>query len=368
MNNGNVSPNEGKLGIHWGNAPLTSTSPYCVFSYPVNFVNTVGTDSWPMQSWTISVLPFPFGGPVPYFVESPALISPMEGSYPAVRKGAVNAWHLGSPDGWDPGDRFVFSRDSGTCKTHELGVVHLWDGFNLPVVELQTGDALWAQSGAIWDLPLTPTRHHRGTYWEPRGVGAAALPIAPMVLRFDEVARNAAQNPNDPAPLDHELYWAGPVPNDPASCGTYVWPARHTDCGSGSSSVDPEKPSQGAWLRLKADFDDSAYSPQAKVIIRTLKTRGMVYGDSAAPANRNGIFAEPAGCQAVGGSTVALTDASKCWTPDTLNQLAVSNRIGLDQFEVIDPTSMRLDPSLVSTYPAQDPPDLWKCKPTFDCG
>lgn len=362
--------NNGNLNVFWGNASLVA-SQWDFFNYPVNFVNTLQTGSpWATEHWNVGAFDPIFHLPVgqrPFFIVSPALTSPQmdAGPYPAMRRGAENAWHQGSPDVMS-GDRYAFFHDSGTCKTYELGVMHLNTPDDpTPLIEHATGDSWWAQTGAIWDQDLTPTSQLRATYWEPTGVGAAAIPITPMVLRFDEVARNVAADPVDPAPLDHALYWASATPTSGPSCGAYVWPARHADCGN-HAAADPTKPAQGDWLRLKATFDDSGYSPQMKVVIRTLKTRGMVFADGSSSVN--GIAAEPAGCQAVGGSTVALTDASRCWTSDSLTQLG-SNPIGLDQFEVVDPTAMRLDPTLVGGLAGSaDNPNLWKCTPTFDCG
>lgn len=361
----------GNLGIHWGNAMLgTPTALYQgVYAYPVNFVNT--QTNWDLQQWNVGI---PIVNPAPVFEPQPALIYPEVGKYPRLRsRTGVQAWHLGSPDIWGGGDRHVLFRDSATCQTYELQGVHR-DGNGTPPNNMTpfdpiVGDAAWASGGVTWDANLTPESYFRQTYWEPRGVGAATIPITPMVLRLDEVARNVEADSANPAPLDHALYWASATPdNDALACGKFVWPARHMDCGHGATSVDPMKPSQGAWLRLRSDFDDSAYSPQMKVIIRTLKTRGMVFADGTASVNTNGIFAEPAGCQGIGGSTVALTDPSKCWTPDSMSQLT-SMPIGLSQFEVVDPTAMRLDPNLEGGRADQpDSPDLWKCSPSFDCG
>jgi len=364
----NMPGTGGNLGIHWGNAALNEpTTMYegYVYSYPVNFVNTTDpAKGWGLVDWAVGI---PFLSPPPVFEPQPALIHPEEGLYPKLRSATgVQAWHLGSPDYWAGEDRMVFTRDSGTCSTYEFMGLHR-DGNGTPPnglspFDLLVGDATRASGGVSWDRSFTPESFWRQTYWEPRGVGAAAIPITPMVLRFDEVARNAAADPADPAPLDHALYWASAT----GSCGAYVWPARHSDCGNGVSSIDPTNPSQGAWLRLAADFDDSAYSPQMKVIIRTLKTRGMVFADGTAPTNKNGIFAEPAGCQAVGGAAVAVNDPTRCWT--SMGELS-SMPIGLSEFEVVDPTPMRLDPTLVGGRPdQQDSADLWKCAPSFGCG
>lgn len=375
----------GNLNIFWGNAPAAGGTGWSPYSYPVNFVNTARTDggqSWPTSTWVIDAwraqnpdAPDWMAVPNPdwahFFLPANMSIWPMPGDYPNLRNGSTSAWHLGSPDMWGGEDRIVLFRDSGTCRTYEMGGVQQ-PRFGFPPTEDLTADAWHAQQGTTWNEQFTPvstrrpaTAEYPTRRWEPAGVGAAAIPLTPMVLRLDEVNANVATG----QPLNHALYWAAST-SDTQSCSKAIWPARHSDCGSNPSS-DPTMPGQGAWLRLRSDFDETGYSPQMLVIIRTLKTRGMVFADGGT----QGLFAEPGGCQAVDpGENPASATSAKCWTDQTLQQL-ISKPIPLADFEVLDAEPMRLDPTL-DPDPNQngsDPNDnaayrnLWKCRAPY-CG
>jgi hypothetical protein len=56
----------------------------------------------------------------------------------------------------------------------------------------------------------------------------------------------------------------------------YVPPASHW----ASESNDPDLPPMGMRVRLKADYDISGFSPQAQIILRALKTYGMILADN----------------------------------------------------------------------------------------
>lgn len=349
----------GNLNFFWDNAP-SSFSSFGQYAYPVNFVGA----TWPTQSWAIQGMlagqtPFPVA---PFFLPADGVTYPQAGDYPVLQNGSTTAWHLGSPDTWGGQDRIVLFRGSDSCRTYEMSGMQLAGG------EGQlTGQAAWAHSGVIWDPDFHPTSVYvpSNWYWAPSGVGAASIPLTPMVLRIDEIAAKLGTGQS----LDHALYWGASTPasGSPDNCSHFVWPARHADCGH-VPSTDPTMPAEGAWLRLRADFDETGYSQQMKVIVQTLKTRGMVFADGGS----NGIFAEPGGCQAVGGSSVdPATDTDRCWTTDTLNQLR-TKPIPLSAFDVVDPTAMRLDPSLDPdpnapsnapdpTAPTSPYQNLWKC-------
>ncbi|MBS1836734.1 MAG: hypothetical protein JST64_03455 [Actinobacteria bacterium] len=352
----------GNLSIFWDNAPA-APSAFGQYAYPVNFVG----QQWPMQHWAIQGMlagqtPFP---PAPFFTPVDGVTYPQAGDYPVMQNGATTAWHLGSPDLWGGLDRIVLFRGSDSCNTYEITGMQL-SGLGNPV----TGPADHATSGVIWDAQFHPRSAFSPSnwYWSPNGVGAAAIPMTPMVLRVDEVAAKVGTG----QPLDHALYWAASTPTtgSPDNCSHFVWPARHADCGH-VPSPDPTMPAEGAWLRLAADFPESGYSPQMQVIIRTLKTRGMVFADGGS----NGIFAEPGGCQAVGGPAVDPgTDIAHCWTTDTLAQLT-AKPIPLSAFDVVDPTAMRLDQALDPDPNAStngpdpntdsDYQNLWRCKAPY---
>jgi serine/threonine-protein kinase len=56
----------------------------------------------------------------------------------------------------------------------------------------------------------------------------------------------------------------------------YVHPATHA---GGPESTDANAPPYGVRLRLKADFDESGYPDPQKVILKALKTYGMLLAD-----------------------------------------------------------------------------------------
>ena len=58
--------------------------------------------------------------------------------------------------------------------------------------------------------------------------------------------------------------------------GVYVRPATHA---GGPQSADPNAPPYGVRFRLKSDFDESNYSGSEKVILKALKTFGMLLAD-----------------------------------------------------------------------------------------
>ena len=78
----------------------------------------------------------------------------------------------------------------------------------------------------------------------------------------------------------------------------YIPPATHW----ASSSDDPSLPPMGLRLRLRADFDLSGYTGQARVILDALKRYGMIVADN-------------------GTSWYISGDGDPRWNDDDLNQL-----------------------------------------------
>ncbi|MFN2526395.1 MAG: hypothetical protein ABR505_09065 [Actinomycetota bacterium] len=145
------------------------------------------------------------------------------------------------------GDRHVLVVDRGRCRLYEL-----YRAF--PV----NGGASWkAASGATWDLESNALRPKDWT-----SADAAGLPILPGLARYDEVATGV---------IDHALRFTVSQTRR-----EYIYPARHF----ASDSDDPDLPAMGQRLRLKADFDISGFSEQARVILQALKTYGMIVADN----------------------------------------------------------------------------------------
>lgn len=176
----------------------------------------------------------------------------------------------------------------------------------------QDGDQLTAQGVFIWDLDKSYPETLRGA--QCTSADAAGFPIAALMPTADEVA--AGQ-------VDHAIRFI--LPNDRMKEGVYVAPATHA---GGPRNSDPDAPPYGVRLRLKADFDDSKFTTQQKVIITAIKTYGMLLAD---------------------GGEIALTFADDKTTTAKWAELGIEpqtfNDISPDQFEVVD-----LGPEIDLTY------------------
>ncbi len=90
----------------------------------------------------------------------------------------------------------------------------------------------------------------------------------------------------------------------------YILPAQHW----ASSSSDPNRPPMGLRLRLKAGFDVSHFPPEDQVILRALKTYGMILADN-------------------GGDWFISGAPDKRWNDDNLHLLG---RVKGRDFEAVD--------------------------------
>lgn len=150
----------------------------------------------------------------------------------------------GGPNG--DGDRhvIVFDRDNW----------QLWEMFNA----FPDGNGGWkAESGAFWDLRQNTVRPAGWT-----SADAAGLPILPGLVRYDEVEAGA---------IEHAVRFTLRK-----SRRAYVAPASHW----ASDDTSDDLPPMGMRVRLRADYDYSGFSPEAQVILQTLKTYGMILADN----------------------------------------------------------------------------------------
>jgi hypothetical protein len=140
----------------------------------------------------------------------------------------------------------IVNRD--TCKLYEMwNVRHTRRGWR-------------AGSGAVWKMTSNALRPDGWT-----SADAAGLPILPGLVRDPEVAAGV---------IDHALRFTAPQTRD-----AHIYPARH-DAGSGSSA---SLPPMGLRVRLKASFDLSQLSPQARVVAVALQHYGMILADNGSP-------------------------------------------------------------------------------------
>src|SRR5205823_11920742 len=109
-----------------------------------------------------------------------------------------------------------------------------------------------ADSGAVFGLTSDALRPDGWT-----SADAAGLPIFPGLVRYDEVASGH---------IDHALRFTVS-----RTQRAYLHPATHY----ASSSTDPNLPPMGLRLRVKAGFNVSAYTGQARVVLEALRQHGM---------------------------------------------------------------------------------------------
>jgi hypothetical protein len=164
------------------------------------------------------------------------------GPYPVPSNAPIE----GGPGG--DGDRHVLVIDRDAWKLYELYDAH-------PV----NGGASWtAGSGAVFDLNSNALRPAGWT-----SADAAGLPIFPGLVRYDETVERKA--------IDHALRFTCPTTRR-----AYVAPARHF----ASSRTDPALPPMGMRVRLRAGFDVSGYPANVQVILKAMKTYGMLLADN----------------------------------------------------------------------------------------
>jgi hypothetical protein len=145
-------------------------------------------------------------------------------------------------------DAHILMIDTSACKLYELFAAH------------KVGGTWHAGSGAVWNLRSDAVRPAGWT-----SADAAGLPIFPGLARYDQVATGA---------IKHALRFTAS-----STCAGYVFPARH-EAGSGSCST---KPPMGLRVRLKASFNISAYTGQARIVLTALKQYGMLLADNGSP-------------------------------------------------------------------------------------
>ena len=146
------------------------------------------------------------------------------------------------------GDRHVLVIDGDSCTLYEL-----YRAF--PVAGGQSWEA---DSGAVWDLTINDTHPFTWT-----SADAAGLPIFPGLIRYDEVVEQGE--------LRHAVRFT--VSQSRAAA---IAPAVHY----ASSNTDPNLPPMGLRLRMKATYDCSAMSAEARVVCDGLKRYGLIVADN----------------------------------------------------------------------------------------
>lgn len=152
------------------------------------------------------------------------------------------------------GDRHILIVDADRWILYELFAAY------------PNGNGWRAGSGAIWDLNRN---HYRPAGWT--SADAAGLPILPGLVRWDEVELGE---------IKHALRFTVR-----RTRRAYIPPASHWASSDTSSIVPP----MGMRVRLKATFDISSYPPRAQVVLRALKTYGMIVADNGSDWYLTGV-------------------------------------------------------------------------------
>jgi hypothetical protein len=155
----------------------------------------------------------------------------------------------GGPNSPPDSDRHIVMVDEGRCMLFEMGNV-----------QKQPNGSWSAGAGIKMDLTSNALRPDGKT-----STDAAGLPILPGLLRYDDIVAGEVK---------HALRFTVPK-----SQRSYVWPARHF----ASKIEDPAYPPMGQRFRLKATVDISGYSKTNQIILKGLKTYGIIVSDNGNP-------------------------------------------------------------------------------------
>ncbi len=186
------------------------------------------------------------------------------------------------------GDRHVLIVDRDACVLYEI-----YRAFP------QMNGTWFADSGAVFALSSQALRPDTWT-----SADAAGLPMLPGLVRYEEVAAGE---------IRHAIRFTAPQTRD-----VHVWPARH----DASDLTGAQYPPMGQRFRLRANYNLTGFSPAAQVILRALKTYGMILADNGSSWYISGV-------------------PSESWDNDVLHELDVV--LGAD-FEAVDVSSLMVDP------------------------
>ncbi len=259
------------------------------------YIATIGAEATLHADWGSGEWPPGSGSPIgiPY-VDVPGSQPPVPvtfdyedesdpGPYPIPTDAPIE----GGPN--SDGDRHVLVLERDHCLLYEL-----YDAWPQP-------DGSWqAGSGAKFNLRSNALRPAGWT-----SADAAGLPILAGLVRYDEVQSGE---------IRHALRFTAPQTRR-----EYLWPARHY----ASNLTDPQYPPMGQRFRLRADFDESGFSPEVQVILRALKKYGMILADNGSSWYISGVPDER-------------------WNNDHLHEL---HQVHGSDFEAVDESSFMVDPN-----------------------
>ena len=147
------------------------------------------------------------------------------------------------------GDRHVLVLQAGTCKLFELYNAY------------PNTDGSWnAGSGAVFNLRSNKLRPNGWT-----SADAAGLSIFAGLIRYDEIKRGY---------INHAIRFTVP-----ATQAGFIHPATHF----ASSSTNPDLPPMGLRLRLDASYPIARFPRTDRIILRAMKTYGLIVADNGSP-------------------------------------------------------------------------------------
>jgi hypothetical protein len=191
-------------------------------------------------------------------------------------------------------DHHLLVVDSSTCTLYEVYAAH------------KTNNKWYGGSGAIWTLASNALRPDTWT-----SADAAGLPILPGLVRYDEIAAGA---------INHAIRFTA------SSTNRYIWPARHLTSDDPSTEIPP----MGARFRLKAAYNISGYPAELQVILRAMKTYGIILADN--------------------GSDWYISGApDERWDNDMLHQL---DALTGNDFEAVNSSRLMVDPNSGQAFQA----------------
>jgi hypothetical protein len=190
----------------------------------------------------INVAPPPTSGVPPTFLYNSESDHPTEG-YPIDQNTAIE----GGPSASSSSDRHALVVNKNLCKLYEI--------YNLQ--NFTNGQTPQAGSGAVWDLASNSMRPNGWT-----SADAAGLPIAPLLLRPDEILVGS---------ITHAIRFTTHCTH------SYIWPASH-DAGLCATGFPP----MGARFRLRSGFNISGFSPTTQIVLRAFQHYGLILADNGA--------------------------------------------------------------------------------------
>lgn len=234
----------------------------------------------------INVAPPPTTGATPTFLYDSESDHPAEG-YPIDQSTLIE----GGPGAPSGSDRHALVVSSTSCKLYEI--------YNLQ--NFTNGQTPQAGSGAVWTLSSNAMRPAGWT-----SADAAGLPMAPLLLRSDEIVAGS---------ITHAIRMTAHCTHG------YIWPASHE-----AGLCDATYPPMGARFRLKAGFDISGYSAATQVVLKAFQRYGLILADN--------------------GSDWFFGGTTDDWWGTTAGSTVVSElkTIPASQFDAVDESSLQSAP------------------------